>query len=231
MPSSRYDHIPTVLNVVQQLSPASVLDVGVGFGKWGHLFREYLEIVKSEEEPARYRRENWRIRIDGIEGYAPYVTAAHEYFYDRIHLGDMRRVIDDLDTYDLIFLGDVIEHIPKDEGHGFLHRCLAHARMGVIVSTPASETEQGILCDNPLEVHRSLWSLADFQAITRTIGTVTLDDVVVAVLLKDGVAAPYLGHRPPPRGLLARIPSFFQSLARRVGRTQGPSPSRRGPAT
>ncbi len=54
MPSSRPNTIPTVIHLVRQLKPKSILDVGVGFGKWGHLFREYTDINEAENDPARY---------------------------------------------------------------------------------------------------------------------------------------------------------------------------------
>ena len=66
MPSSRANTIPTVIHLVRQLEPRSILDIGVGFGKWGHLFREYTDILQAEHDPPRYQRANWQVRIDGI---------------------------------------------------------------------------------------------------------------------------------------------------------------------
>ena len=108
MPSSRVNHVPAIIGLIRQLQPASILDVGVGFGKWGHLFREYTDIVAAEHEPRRYEREHWQVRIDGLEGHAPYITPMHRYLYNEIHLGDMREVIHRLGRYDVIFMGDVI---------------------------------------------------------------------------------------------------------------------------
>src|SRR5947207_12741295 len=88
MPSSRPNTIPTVIHLVRQLKPKSILDVGVGFGKWGHLFREYTDINESENDPARYQRRKWRVRIDGIEGYAAYLTPMHRYLYNHLHIGN-----------------------------------------------------------------------------------------------------------------------------------------------
>src|SRR5206468_751557 len=116
MPSSRPNSIPTVIHLVRQLKPKSILDVGVGFGKWGHLFREYTDIREAEKDPARYQRQNWRIKIDGIEGHAAYLTEMHRYLYNEIHLGDAREVIKKVPPYDLIFMGDIIEHLDKDAG-------------------------------------------------------------------------------------------------------------------
>ena len=99
MPSSRPNVIPTVIHLLQQLKPRSILDVGVGFGKWGHLFREYTDIVAAEHDPRRYQREHWHVRIDGIEGHEPYLTPMHRYLYNEIHVGDMREVIHRMGRY------------------------------------------------------------------------------------------------------------------------------------
>src|SRR5262245_47014859 len=125
MPSSRPNTIPTVIHLLRQLKPQSILDVGVGFGKWGHLFREYTDILEAEHEPARYRRKNWRVRIDGIEGHAAYLTPMHRFLYNRIHVGDAAHLLPKLSSYDLIFLGDVIEHFDKATGQVLLEVALA----------------------------------------------------------------------------------------------------------
>jgi hypothetical protein len=53
MPSSRPTTIPVVIHLLRQIRPRSILDVGIGFGKWGHLFREYTDINEAERDPAR----------------------------------------------------------------------------------------------------------------------------------------------------------------------------------
>ena len=115
--------------------------MGVGFGKWGHLFREYTDIVAANHDPRRYQREHWQTRIDGIEGHEPYITPMHRYLYNDIHLGDMRDVIHRLGRYDVIFMGDVIERLDKADGEAFLRACLEHADKAVIASTPGSFVE------------------------------------------------------------------------------------------
>src|SRR6266851_1391535 len=93
MPSSRPNTIPTIIHLIRQLRPRSILDVGVGFGKWGHLFREYTDINEAENDPSRYDRKNWKVRIDGIEGYAAYLTAMHRYLYNEVHVGDACKAV------------------------------------------------------------------------------------------------------------------------------------------
>src|SRR5688572_29016222 len=178
MPSSRPNTIPTVIHLLRQLAPQSILDVGVGFGKWGHLFREYTDIQESEQDPARYDRENWRVKIDGIEGFPAYLTEMHRYLYNQLFTGDALEVLKTLGTYDLIFLGDIIEHLDKPAGIELLREAVAHANQAVVLSTPRFATDQTDLCGNPMERHRSLWAEKDFRgfegAIVKTIDRATL---------------------------------------------------------
>jgi SAM-dependent methyltransferase len=206
MPSSRPNTIPTVIHLVRQLKPKSILDVGVGFGKWGHLFREYTDINEAENDPARYQRKNWRVRIDGIEGYAAYLTPMHRFLYNHLYLGNAASLLNKLPRYDLIFLGDVIEHLDKTAGFRLLRQALKKAAKAVIVTTPKFETGQPELCGNTLERHRSLWSAKDFGAFDRATVKTIDRATLLAVLLKTGVAVPVCA---PPRPL-------SQSSARRL---------------
>jgi hypothetical protein len=187
MPGSRPNAIPAVIHILRQLRPQSILDVGVGFGKWGHLFREYTDINAAENDPPRYHKAHWQVRIDGIEGHPGYLTDMHRFLYDEIHVGDACQVLPALPEYDLVFMGDIIEHLDKGDGRRLLEMALAKARQAVLVSTPKYETHQSELCGNELERHRSLWSAADFKkfpgATVRTID----GDTLLALLLKAGM--------------------------------------------
>jgi hypothetical protein len=216
MPSSRHNHIPTVLSIVQQLQPNSLLDVGIGFGKWGHLFREYLDIVPAEREADRYRKEKWKVIIDGIEGYPAYITPSHNYYYNNIYLGEMRAELKQLGSYDVIFIGDVIEHIEKDEGAAFLQTCFLHARKAVVVTTPARWVEQQAVCNNPLEIHRSFWTRVDFESLGRCCATVIIEnDILVAVFVQAGTPMPSLRSFVPRsrKSPIRRATGYVQPLA------------------
>jgi hypothetical protein len=218
MPSSRPNTIPVVLHLVRQLRPRSILDVGVGFGKWGHLFREYTDINEAERDPARYQRDHWQLRLDGIEGHAPYLTEMHRFLYNELHVGDARDILPRLPIYDVVFLGDIIEHFDKEAGVALLQVARAHAGRAVIVSTPRFETDQGDLCGNELERHRSLWSARDFKrwpgARVKTID----GDTLIAVLPSPGQTAPSFAQpKRPTADAQARLRQARAELIQHFG--------------
>lgn len=186
MPSCRPDAIPAVISLVRQIDPTSILDVGIGFGKWGFLFREYTDIVHSENQPERYRRENWKIKIHGIEGYPQYLTPVHEFIYDEIFKGDACELLPTLGNYDLIYMGDMIEHLTKEKGKSLIAEAGNHCDGYLIVSTPRFETNQPELCGNPLEKHRSLWTKYDFKDLGATDVIVAPGEILLAVFPMKG---------------------------------------------
>jgi len=209
MPSSRPHSIPIVISFLRQINPTSILDVGVGFGKWGFLFREYTDIVRSELDPPRYKKENWKIKIDGIEGFPDYITPAHHYIYNNIYLGDVREVLPKLGKYDLIFMGDIIEHLPKEEGKELIREALKHTNRYLILTTPRFDTKQSNVCGNELERHRSLWSAKDFKAIANAEVLFLPGDILLAIYPKPGyphITFPYRNRMTKAlRQFLSRI--------------------------
>ena len=217
MPSSRPNTIPAVVHLIRQLKPRSILDVGIGFGKWGHLFREYTDILAAERDPRRYERQNWQVRIDGIEGFPRYVTEMHRYLYSEIHIGDARALIPKLPSYDLIFMGDIIEHLEKEDGFQLLRDAIEKSNKAVIVSTPKNETEQADLCANELERHRSLWSDGDFQKFKGAMVKTIDRSILLAVILKPGVPVPICAPpRQPKPADLRRLRKAKETLGKLI---------------
>lgn len=180
MPSSRASTIPYVIFAIKQLQPQSILDVGIGFGKWGYLFREYTDIINSEHNPGRYHKSGWKVRIEGIEAYRDYLHEAHTFIYDKIHIGDASEIVPKLGKFDVIFLGDIIEHFPLDVGKKLLRTAIKQSNKCVILTTPKYDTGQTDLCNNPLEQHRSVWGPKDFRALGRCL--ITLADKATYVV-------------------------------------------------
>ena len=156
MPTSCYQAIPAVLEHVLVEEPISVLDVGVGFGKYGLLLRESLDVGA-----ARYRPDEWRVQIDGVEAYPDYRNPVYDHVYNKVYFGDIRQVIDTLGTYDVVLAIDVLEHFTKEEGHLLLNKLLEHARKAVVISTPLYPAPQSDYRGNAFEAHKSRWHVLD----------------------------------------------------------------------
>ncbi|HQL71490.1 MAG TPA: hypothetical protein PLA77_11700 [Bacteroidales bacterium] len=157
MPSSQIANISTITGWIADIQPASILDVGVGFGKYGVLAREYTDV-----RAGRYRRSEWKVTIDGIEIYSPYYNPIWQ-IYDRIYCEDVVAFLPHLRNYELILLCDVIEHFEKPVGESILRECMKIATHAVIVSTPSGPYPQGPMHGNEHERHKSEWKIEDFR--------------------------------------------------------------------
>lgn len=158
MPTSHLNQLNEILELLKRTNPRSVLDVGVGFGKYGLLAREYLDI-RSE----RFDKKDWQARIDGIEAFEDYLTPIHEYIYDEVFVGNALEVLPKLAIkYDLIFLIDVLEHFELEDGMRVLDACQERGR-NTIISTPRTVHRQGSILGNVYETHRCQWKERDFD--------------------------------------------------------------------
>jgi hypothetical protein len=171
-------NLPFVATELQRLNPKSILDVGVGFGKWGVVAREYLEAWQG-----RFRREEWQVRIEGIEIFEDYRNPVWEAVYDRIHIGDALSLVETLGHFDVAIICDVIEHIDKPTGRELLHRLLNSCDT-VILTTPLSFWPQQEEHGNVHEKHVSLWQPEDFQEFSGR--TVELGATFAAVISQPG---------------------------------------------
>lgn len=160
MPTSQHYQIPKILDVIIALNPMSMLDIGTGFGKYGFLAREYLELWDGREDYEHFTR-----RIDGVEIYKKYLTPVHKYIYDHIYEGNAMDVVPELkEKYDLIMIIDVLEHFEKEDGKKLLKTLLRKGR-GVLVSVPKDIGDQGEVFGNVHETHHAEWEKSDFAAI------------------------------------------------------------------
>ena len=157
MPTSNLSQVVKLLELILLLKPNSILDVGVGFGKYGLLLREYLELWDG-----RGVYNQWKKRIDGIEVFPGYLTAVHHYIYDHIYVGDALDVLPTTpDKYDLILLVDIIEHFSLEDGLRLLQYA-AECGRNVLISTPKCLAPQSNAFGNPYETHRFQWTKGDF---------------------------------------------------------------------
>ena len=107
MGTSNWQNISYNIDLVKLIDPSCILDVGIGFGRWGFLFREFLDVWDDGNYSG-----NWKRKIDGVEIFKGYIKDYHKYFYNEIFNIDALDFINKTNSdYDLIFCGDIIEHM------------------------------------------------------------------------------------------------------------------------
>lgn len=153
MPSSDPTSIAKVLAVVDRIKPRSILDIGVGNGRYGFLFRELLDWNYG-----RLAKGDWWVKIEGVEIDPSYLTPVHDYVYDTVMVGDFNAL--QLERrYTLAFLGDVLEHWPD----GIWRQALEKARWNsdftlVVAPNHNGSLKQGAWCGHEAERHHVVLS-------------------------------------------------------------------------
>lgn len=155
MPTSHPNQINEIVQISELIQPRSILDVGVGNGKYGFLLREYLGVNRN------LSKEN--LIIDGIEGYEKYITDAQREIYNSIHISDLCGKIElPSKNYDLCLLIDIIEHFERDKGIEIVNYFSSISKY-LLIATPWDIGDPAIRHDNPLEDHKYQWVKNDFQ--------------------------------------------------------------------
>ncbi len=160
MPTNRAIHISPIIEEVKWINPGSILDVGIGYGVMGSLFRMATDIRKSERNPESFH--SWPTRIDGIEIFEWYRNPAWN-MYTNVYIGNALDTIKELPKYDFVYCGDMIEHISKEHGELLIDLMLEHANKWVHIATPSPAPPQGEILGNPNEEHVSEWTQQQFE--------------------------------------------------------------------
>jgi len=203
--TSNWQQIPFCVELLMKIEPERVLDVGVGFGRWGIIVREFCDVWFS-----RVPQNEWAVHVEGIEAFEQNLASYHKDFYDVVHIGDAAKLMDRLEgQWDVVIFGDVIEHFTKDEGRRLLDLALERSRY-VIVNVPLGEQwEQEDKYGNEYERHLASWDL---------------DDFAVPPLVRRAVFRDFAG-RPHATVCLSRTDpkSLRTSLFSRAGEWAGPA--------
>lgn len=157
----------------------SILDVGMGFGKWGFLIRDTFEVMAGQN----FKKADWKIDLTGVEMFDKCITPIQKQIYNRIIKKDIFDSIDELVKYDLVIMGDVIEHIEKQKAYELLNELFKHTE-NILVSTPLGFMPQGAWAGNENERHLSGWELSDFKDYNVVEHRVLKDDLYTDILKK-----------------------------------------------
>ena len=144
-----------VCGVFARVAPATSLEIGVGFGKYGCLFREI-----ADARFGRVQERDWKCQLYGVEYFAGYSNPAWG-CYNQVVIGNALD-IDDSSIYDFVFCGDVLEHIEKSQALELIERLKKVANKCLVIVVPLGASPQGAMFGNDKEQHISEWSVTDF---------------------------------------------------------------------
>lgn len=159
MGTSNWQNISEGIELIRAIDPNSILDIGVGFGRWGILCREFLDIWNGN-----IYKDQWERVIDGVEVFSNIITDYHKYFYNNVYISEAYTfLLNQSQKYDLIIVGDVLEHFDKLEGRNFLELCIKNSGYCMLNVPIGNNWEQDTLYGNSYEQHKSIWLEEDFD--------------------------------------------------------------------
>lgn len=162
MGTSNWQNIPYCVEILRKYDPKKILDIGVGFGRWGIIAHEFLDVWKERNVP-----KDWKIIVDGIEIHQESISKYHYYFYDNIFFGDAYDVIKNLKNYDLIILGDVLEHFEPQKAMKLLSNCIRKGKVTMLNVPLGDNWVQNERYGNVNERHLSIYE--DKDLITKSL--------------------------------------------------------------
>ncbi len=127
----------------------TALDIGAGRGKYGRMIRE----LRPDVQITAVEVDSEYVELFGLRS-----------LYDFVHNEPAERLLESPDVeWDLVTMGDVIEHMPKSRGLDVLHFLVYRARY-LWVQYP-NRYRQNALLGHVSEAHMSIWTRVDFDAL------------------------------------------------------------------
>jgi len=141
MPFSANECKDWIKSHVTRMKPRSMLDVGPGAGTYAKLF----PLIPHK---------------DAVEIWEPYVEKyALDKLYRHVTIKDIREYRG-VASYDVVFFGDVLEHMSREEAARVVSDFKPLAKY-IVISIPIGDYPQGEFEGNPHEAHKSTWSVED----------------------------------------------------------------------
>lgn len=139
---------------VAALNPFTVLDVGPGAGAYADLLWGAVPNLAV---------------MDAVEIHEPYIERfGLREKYDTVTVADAVDFLEKLERreldYDVVILGDVLEHVEHDRAVALWQLARKVARQAVFLSLPIHGYEQGECEGNPHEAHLYQWSDASVRS-------------------------------------------------------------------
>lgn len=141
--------------------PGTILDIGVGFGMNGVMVRTYLDGQRNNN----FIPKDWTTHLIGVEAFKKYYNPIYGLYNLMIDADILDLMAEDsIPPSDFVILGDVIEHLSKDEGKKLIENLKGRTRH-IFISTPAIFYEQCNEFENTHEKHLCLWTKEELKEL------------------------------------------------------------------
>lgn len=167
MSASHFRKIPSIMGILDYLNDVkSILDIGAGFGKYGVILREHMDIRKGRLKPS-----SWKTTIDCVESSKPIVPGIYD-IYNHLFEGPIETFLESnsvekLPSYDLILLADMIEYLDKRVGAQVLKALFSeHCLQGIVLSYAPAKVRK--FYPNQI-MPVSVWEPQDFSTYPRVV--------------------------------------------------------------
>ena len=154
MPYSSFIFDRSIEEIIRLLKPETFLDLGAGAGKYGELARKI----------------NPSIKLTAVEIEKDYIKQFNLFsIYDEVWNVSATDLINPKyydSTFDVIMIGDIIEHLKKSDGIDLLNFLIYRCRW-IILEFPYHYLQNSVVGYHS-EAHISVWTKNDFISFERT---------------------------------------------------------------
>lgn len=157
MPIGSFSLVPHIALDLIRHKPMRVLDLGIGFGFYGAVVRQWLD---QGVKP-------WSTRLVGVEAWGNYANPMWD-LYDMVVVDTIENFLSrHSESFEYILMTDVIEHFERPAAINVMRSIVGRLtpRGRFIVGTPGVFFAQGAVHGNDRETHRSHWTIDDFIAL------------------------------------------------------------------
>lgn len=115
-----------ILNKVKESNNFTILDIGCGIGTYSNVLRRNNKLT------------NYQYKIDAVEVVGEYIEKFNLLKkYNNVYIFDVRddSLFSVIDNYDLVIMGDVLEHLSVEDAQFTLRRLKKHCKE-IIVAVP-----------------------------------------------------------------------------------------------
>lgn len=154
MPYSSFVFNGAIMEIIKLVQPKTFLDLGAGAGKYGSIVKEIdqsIETTAVEIEKDYIEKFNLRSIYNQVWNISIAKIVQPEYF--------------DL-IFDVIMIGDTLEHLKKSDGINLLNFLIYRCRW-IIVEFPHRYLQNAV-DGYTSEAHISVWAENDFSLFERT---------------------------------------------------------------